>query len=53
MQYLLLVEKGDNGFGAYPPDLPAGAAADETREEAMALFQQATAFHKVLSTNVH
>ena len=45
MQYLVIVEKSENGFGAYVPDLPGCAAAGETREETMSLIQEAIEFH--------
>ena len=45
MKYLVIVEKSDNGFGAYVPDLPGCAAAAETREETLSLIQEAIEFH--------
>jgi len=45
MQYLVIVEKSENGFGAYVPDLPGCAAAGETREEVVSLIQEAIEFH--------
>ena len=45
MKYLVIVEKSDNGFGAYVPDLPGCAAAGESREETLALIQEAIEFH--------
>lgn len=45
MQYLVIVEKSDNGFGAYVPDLPGCVAAAETREETLSLIQEAIEFH--------
>ena len=45
MQYLVIVEKSGNGFGAYVPDLPGCVAAAETREEVVALIQEAIEFH--------
>jgi predicted RNase H-like HicB family nuclease len=45
MQYLVIVEKSENGFGAYVPDLPGCVAAAETREEIVSLIQEAIEFH--------
>lgn len=45
MQYLVIIEKSENGFGAYVPDLPGCIAAGETREEVITLIQEAIEFH--------
>jgi predicted RNase H-like HicB family nuclease len=45
MQYLVVIEKGTNSFGAYVPDLPGCVAAGETREEVATLIQEAIEFH--------
>lgn len=45
MQYLVIVEKSENGYGAYVPDLPGCVAAAETREEVVTLIQEAIEFH--------
>ena len=45
MQYLVIIEKSENGFGAYVPDLPGCIAAGETREEVISLIQEAIEFH--------
>jgi predicted RNase H-like HicB family nuclease len=45
MQYLVVVEKSDTGFGAYVPDLPGCVAAAETRAEVVKLIQEAIEFH--------
>jgi predicted RNase H-like HicB family nuclease len=45
MQYLVVIEEGDSGYGAYVPDLPGCIAAGETREEVLALIQEAIDFH--------
>jgi predicted RNase H-like HicB family nuclease len=44
-QYLVVIEKGDTGYGAYSPDLPGCAAVGETVEEVERLTQGAIAFH--------
>lgn len=45
MQYLIIVEEGENSFGAYVPDLPGCIAAGETREEVLELIHEAIEFH--------
>ncbi len=45
MQYLVVVEKTDTGFGAYVPDLPGCVAVGETRDEVIKLIQEAIEFH--------
>ncbi|MGH9398472.1 MAG: type II toxin-antitoxin system HicB family antitoxin [Terriglobia bacterium] len=45
MRYLVIVEEGKNGFGAYIPDLPDCAVVAETREQAQALIREAIALH--------
>ena len=45
MDYVVIVEKGEQSFGAYVPDLPGCVAAAETREEVMSLIREAIEFH--------
>jgi predicted RNase H-like HicB family nuclease len=45
MQYLVVIEEGESGFGAYVPDLPGCIAAAASREEVLALIQEAIEFH--------
>ena len=45
MQYLVVIEQGQNSFGAYVPDLPGCVAAGETREEVGALIHEAIELH--------
>ena len=45
MQYLVILETSENGFGAYVPDLPGCVAVAETREEVITLIQEAIEFH--------
>lgn len=45
MRYAVIVEEGENSFGAYVPDLPGCVAAGETREEVLRLIQEAIEFH--------
>jgi predicted RNase H-like HicB family nuclease len=45
MKYMVVIEKGESGYGANVPDLPGGIAADETREEVLELIKGAIEFH--------
>jgi predicted RNase H-like HicB family nuclease len=45
MKYVVILEKGANGFGAYVPDLPGCAVVAETREEALQLIREAVELH--------
>jgi predicted RNase H-like HicB family nuclease len=45
MKYVVIVEKGENSFGAYVPDLPGCAVVGETREEALRLIREAMELH--------
>ena len=45
MKYLVVIEKSDNGFGAYIPDLPGCAVAGDTIEETRRLIESAAIMH--------
>ncbi len=45
MRYAVIVEEGENSFGAYVPDLPGCVAVGETKEEVLRLIQEAIEFH--------
>ena len=45
MKYLVVVERGEAGWGAHVPDLPGCIAAGKTREEALRLIREAMALH--------
>lgn len=45
MQYVVILEEGDESWGAYVPDLPGCVAAAETRQEALKLIREAIEFH--------
>jgi predicted RNase H-like HicB family nuclease len=45
MKYAVIVEEGENSFGAYVPDLPGCVAVGETKEEVLNLIQEAIEFH--------
>jgi len=45
VQYLVVVEKGEKGYGAHVPDLPGCIAAAETKDEVVRLIREAVEFH--------
>ena len=45
VRYVVIVEQGENGFGAYVPDLPGCAAVEETKDETLRLIQEAIELH--------
>ena len=45
MKYAVVVEKGENSFGAHVPDLPGCIAVAETKDEVLELIQEAIQFH--------
>jgi len=45
MKYMVIVEKGEKGYGAYIPDLPGCVAAADTRDEVIELIKGAIEFH--------
>jgi len=45
MKYAVVIEKGENGYGAYVPDLPGCIAAADTKEEVKKLIHEAIEFH--------
>jgi predicted RNase H-like HicB family nuclease len=45
MRYAVIVEEGENSFGADVPDLPGCVAVADTKEEVMRLIQEAIEFH--------
>ena len=45
MRYAVVVEKAENNFSAYVPDLPGCIAAAESQEEVMELIREAIDFH--------
>ncbi len=44
-KFLVVMEKGENGYGAYSPDLPGCVAVGATREETEEKMYEAIAFH--------
>lgn len=45
MQYLVVVEKGESGFGAYIPDLPGCIAVGDSEAEVLSLIREAIELH--------
>lgn len=45
MRYAVVVEKAENNYSAYVPDLPGCVAAAETKEELLDLIREAIDFH--------
>lgn len=45
MKYLVVIEKGENSFGAYVPDLPGCAVVAVSRGEALHLIREAVELH--------
>jgi predicted RNase H-like HicB family nuclease len=45
VEYVVVVERSETGFGAYLPDLPGCVAVGETREETVQLIREAIELH--------
>ena len=45
MRYLIIIEKSENGYCAYSPDIAGCIAAGETEEETRVLMKDAITFH--------
>jgi predicted RNase H-like HicB family nuclease len=45
MQYAVIIERSETGFGAFVPDLPGCVAVGETEEEVRQLIREAIEFH--------
>ena len=45
MSYAVVIEKTDNGYSAYAPDLPGCVAAGDSRAETERLIREAIAMH--------
>lgn len=45
MQYVIIIEKGNTGYGAYVPDLPGCVAVAKTKDEVTKLIKEAMEFH--------
>ncbi len=42
---LVIIEKGENSYGAYSPDVPGCVAVGDTREEVEERMREALRFH--------
>jgi predicted RNase H-like HicB family nuclease len=45
MKYAIVIEKGENSFGAYVPDLPGCVAVSDSREKVLEMIKDAIVFH--------
>ena len=45
MKYMVVIEKGEKGYGAHVPDLPGCIAAGKSREEVLQLIKEAIEVH--------
>ena len=45
MKYVVVIEKSEDGFGAYIPDLPGCAVVADTIEETRRLIESAAILH--------
>jgi len=45
MKYTIIIEKGQNSYGAYVPDLPGCVAVADTEEEVRKLIKEGIEFH--------
>jgi len=45
VEFLVVVEKGKSGFGAYVPDLPGCVAAGASRREVLKLIREGIEIH--------
>lgn len=45
MRYMVVVERGENSWGAHVPDLPGCVAVAESRDEVLRLVREAIDFH--------
>lgn len=45
MKYMVIIEEGENSYGAYVPDLPGCVAVGDTRDEVFTLIQEAIVLH--------
>lgn len=45
MQYIIILEQGENSYGASVPDLPGCIAAGKTKNEVLKLIKEGIKFH--------
>ena len=44
-EYLVIIEKAENNYSAYSPDLPGCVATGDTKEETLQRMREAIAMH--------
>ncbi len=44
-EYLVIIERGEENYSAYSPDLPGCVATGNTKEETLQLMREAIAMH--------
>ncbi len=44
-KYLVVIEQGENNYGAYAPDVPGCITTGKTLEETISNFEEALQFH--------
>ena len=45
MKYMVIIEKGESGYGAHVPDLPGCISVGKSQEEVLRLIKEAIEFH--------
>lgn len=45
MEYLIIIEKSADGYGAYAPDFEGVGVVGDTKEEVLLLMKEALAMH--------
>ena len=45
MRYVVIIEKAENNYGAYVPDLPGCVAVADTQTEVKIVIREAIEFH--------
>lgn len=45
MKYLIIIEKSNDGYGAYAPDFEGVGVVGDTKEEVMELIKEAIEMH--------
>ncbi|HQF71939.1 MAG TPA: type II toxin-antitoxin system HicB family antitoxin [Promineifilum sp.] len=45
MEYMVVIERGEDSYGAYVPDLPGCVAVADTKDEVLTLIQEAIVLH--------
>jgi len=45
MEYIIIIEKSKNGFGAYAPDFPGVGVVGDTKQEVIKLIKKSIKMH--------